>query len=181
MQNPSDPFAFLSAWPGFSSGGLGQMPSAAMPTMDIDELDKRIADLKAVDQWLSLNLQLLKTTIQGMEVQRGTLAQLKAMQSSMQGPAEDVGHQAGALWANLQSQFNQMVAAAQASTGSAGSASSDSKASTGAAKPGKPAKKGASKTASGAPSRAKKASSSRASGSAKTPRPRSGPTGSSPP
>ena len=178
MQNPSDPFAFLSAWPGFSSGGLGQMPSAAMPTMDIDELDKRIADLKAVDQWLSLNLQLLKTTIQGMEVQRGTLAQLKAMQSSMQGPAENVGHQAGALWANLQDQFNQMVAAAQASTGSA---SSDSKASTGAAKPGKPAKKGASKTASSAPSRAKKASSSRASGSAKTPRPRSGPTGSSPP
>lgn len=178
MQNPSDPFAFLSAWPGFSSGGLGQMPSAAMPTMDIDELDKRIADLKAVDQWLSLNLQLLKTTIQGMEVQRGTLAQLKAMQSSMQGPAEDVGHQAGALWANLQHQFNQMVAAAQASTASTGS---DSKASTAAAKPGKSANKGASKTAAGAPSRAKKASSSRASGSAKTPRPRSGPTGSSPP
>ena len=154
------------------------MPSAAMPTMDIDELDKRIADLKAVDQWLSLNLQLLKTTIQGMEVQRGTLAQLKAMQSSMQGPAEDAGHQAGALWANLQNQFNQMVAAAQASTGSAGS---DSKASTAAAKPATSAKNGSSKTAAGGPSRAKKASSSRASGSAKTPRPRSGPTGSSPP
>jgi hypothetical protein len=175
MQNPSDPFAFLSAWPGFSSGGLGQMPSAAMPTMDIDELDKRIADLKAVDQWLSLNLQLLKTTIQGMEVQRGTLAQLKAMQTSMQGPAEDAGHQAGALWANLQNQFNQMVAAAQAST------ASDSKASTAAAKPATSAKNGSSKTAAGGPSRAKKASSSRASGSAKTPRPRSGPTGSSPP
>ena len=170
MQNPSDPFAFLSAWPGFSSGGLGQMPSAAMPTMDIDELDKRIADLKAVDQWLSLNLQLLKTTIQGMEVQRGTLAQLKAMQSSMQGPAEDAGHQAGALWANLQNQFNQMVAAAQAST------ASDSKASTARAKPAKATKARADET-----SRAKKTSSSRASGSAKTPRPRSGPTGSSPP
>ncbi len=175
MQNPSDPFAFLSAWPGFSSGGLGQMPSAAMPTMDIDELDKRIADLKAVDQWLSLNLQLLKTTIQGMEVQRGTLAQLKAMQSSMQGPAEDAGHQAGALWANLQSQFNQMVAAAQAGAGN------DSKANTTAAKPAKATKNSAGKTSAGEPSRAKKASSSRASGSAKTPRPRSGPTGSSPP
>ena len=178
MQNPSDPFAFLSAWPGFSSGGLGQMPSAAMPTMDIDELDKRIADLKAVEQWLSLNLHLLKTTIQGMEVQRGTLAQLKAMQSSMQGPAEDAGHQAGALWANLQNQFNQMVAAAQASTVSTGS---DSKASAAAGKPATSATRGASKTAAGKPSRAKKASSSRASGSAKTPRPRSGPTGSSPP
>jgi hypothetical protein len=105
-----------------------------------------------------------------MEVQRGTLAQLKAMQSSMQGPAEDAGHQAGALWANLQNQFNQMVAAAQAST------ASDSKASTAAAKPAK-----ATKARAGETSRAKKTSSSRASGSAKTPRPRSGPTGSSPP
>jgi hypothetical protein len=175
MQNPSDPFAFLSAWPGFSAGGLGQMPSAAMPTMDIDELDKRIADLKAVDQWLSLNLQLLKTTIQGMEVQRGTLAQLKAMQSSMQGPAEDAGHQAGALWANLQHQFNQMVAAAQAGSGS------DSRADTSKAKPSqaKPAK--ATKNGAGKPSRAEKAAPSRARGSAKSPRPRSGPTGSSPP
>jgi hypothetical protein len=84
--------------------------------MDLEDLDKRISDLKAVDQWLSLNLQLLKSTIQGMEIQRGTLAQLQAMQSSMQAPSAETGHPAGMLWANLQNQFSQMVAAAQAGT-----------------------------------------------------------------
>ncbi len=115
MENPSDPFSFLrSSWPGIGASGFAQMPAAAMPTMDLEDLDKRISDLKAVDQWLSLNLQLLKSTIQGMEIQRGTLAQLQAMQSSMQAPSGEPGHQAGMLWANLQQQFNQMVAAAQA-------------------------------------------------------------------
>lgn len=117
MENPSDPFSFLkSGWPGFGASGFAQMPAAAMPTMDLEDLDKRISDLKAVDQWLSLNLQLLKSTIQGMEIQRGTLAQLQAMQSSMQAPSGETGHQAGMLWANLQNQFSQMVAAAQAGT-----------------------------------------------------------------
>jgi hypothetical protein len=68
-------------------GGLGQMfdgidsvkrawsmfnaPSALVPTLDVDELDKRIADLKAVEQWLNLNVSMLHGTIQGLEIQRG--------------------------------------------------------------------------------------------------------------
>lgn len=58
-------------------GNFG-LPNAVAPTMDIDELDKRIADLKAVEQWLNLNLNMLRGTIQGMEVQRGTIAALKS-------------------------------------------------------------------------------------------------------
>ena len=34
------------------------IPSAMTPTLDPDELDKRIADLKTVEQWLVLNLNL---------------------------------------------------------------------------------------------------------------------------
>lgn len=79
-------------------GGLGQMfdgidsvkrawsmfnaPSALVPTLDVDELDKRIADLKAVEQWLNLNVSMLRGTIQGLEIQRGTLAAVKAFGSS---------------------------------------------------------------------------------------------------
>ena len=75
-------------------GGLGQMfdgmetmkrawsvfntSSPLVPTLDVDELDKRIADLKAVEQWLNLNVSMLHGTIQGLEIQRGTLAALKA-------------------------------------------------------------------------------------------------------
>ena len=58
-------------------------PSSFAPTMDIDELDKRIADLKTVEQWLNLNLSMLHGTIQAMEIQRGTLTALKAFGESL--------------------------------------------------------------------------------------------------
>jgi len=65
-------------------GGLN-LPSTLVPTVDIDELDKRIADLKAVEQWLNMNLSMLHGTIQGLEIQRGTLAAVKAFGASMGG------------------------------------------------------------------------------------------------
>jgi len=54
------------------------IPSPLVPTMDVEELDKRIADLKAVEQWLNVNLSMLHGTIQGLEIQRGTIAAVKA-------------------------------------------------------------------------------------------------------
>ncbi|MFC0253710.1 PhaM family polyhydroxyalkanoate granule multifunctional regulatory protein [Massilia consociata] len=68
-------------------GGMG-IPGVSMPGMtgsslSIDELDKKIADLKAVEAWLNLNIGMLRGTIQALEVQRGTLATLKAMGDSM--------------------------------------------------------------------------------------------------
>ncbi|MFN8839404.1 MAG: PhaM family polyhydroxyalkanoate granule multifunctional regulatory protein [Burkholderiales bacterium] len=80
-------------------GGIGQMldsvefvkrawstlniPSTLVPTVDIEELDKRIADLKAVEQWLNVNLSMLHGTIQGLEIQRGTLAAVKAFGATL--------------------------------------------------------------------------------------------------
>ena len=63
--------------------GLPGMPGMATPPMSADDLDKRIADLKAVESWLNLNLSMLRGTIQALEVQRGTLATLKSMGASM--------------------------------------------------------------------------------------------------
>ncbi len=59
------------------------IPSTMVPTVDIEELDKRIADLKAVEQWLNLNLSMLHGTIQGLEIQRGTLAAVKAFGATL--------------------------------------------------------------------------------------------------
>lgn len=53
------------------------------PPMSAEDLDKRIADLKAVESWLNMNLTMLRGTIQTMEVQRATLSSLKAMGASM--------------------------------------------------------------------------------------------------
>ncbi|MCO4862952.1 hypothetical protein MKD38_14785 [Cupriavidus sp. WGlv3] len=85
-------------WGGGAGMPAGLMPGlqAMTPPMDLEDLDKRIADLKAVESWLQLNTNLLRTTIQGLEVQRATLVALQtfgnalspdAMQSAMENVA----------------------------------------------------------------------------------------------
>jgi hypothetical protein len=49
------------------------------PTLNVEELDKRIDELKAVQFWLDQNATALKATIQALEVQKMTLATLKGM------------------------------------------------------------------------------------------------------
>jgi hypothetical protein len=55
------------------------------PTLDPQELDKRIDELRTVQFWLEQNARMLGTTIQAMEVQRMTLSTLKSMNVSMDG------------------------------------------------------------------------------------------------
>jgi hypothetical protein len=55
------------------------LPGMVTPTIDVDELDKRIADLKAVENWLKMNLNMLQMTTQGLEMQRVALAAVQAM------------------------------------------------------------------------------------------------------
>lgn len=58
------------------------LPGMVAPTLDVDELDKRITDLKAVEGWLKMNLNMLQMSIQGLEMQKVTLAAVKAMSQS---------------------------------------------------------------------------------------------------
>lgn len=69
-------------WGGMNVPGVS-VPGMTGSSLSTDELDKKIADLKAVESWLNLNLGMLRGTIQALEVQRGTLATLKAMGDSM--------------------------------------------------------------------------------------------------
>lgn len=74
-----DPLEFLkSMW-----GGMGfSLPGMVTPTLDVNELDKHITDLKAVEGWLKMNLNMLQMSIQGMEMQRATLAAFQALSQS---------------------------------------------------------------------------------------------------
>ena len=65
---------------GASVPGLG--PWAA-PTLDPQELTKRIEELRTVQFWLENNARLIATTIQSLEVQRMTLTALKSMNVQM--------------------------------------------------------------------------------------------------
>lgn len=59
------------------------IPGLSAPALSIDDLDKKIADLKAVEAWLNINVAMLRGTVQTLEVQRGTIATLKSMGASM--------------------------------------------------------------------------------------------------
>jgi hypothetical protein len=80
--------------PGMSASGASGLGA---PTLSTDELDKRITDLKAVESWLNLNLSMLRTSIQALEVQRGTLATLKSMSESMAQAMGQKGDQTASL------------------------------------------------------------------------------------
>ena len=54
------------------------VPGMAMPTLDPVEVEKRIADLKSVETWLGMNLNMVKMAIQGLEVQKMALTAMKA-------------------------------------------------------------------------------------------------------
>ena len=64
-------------------GNLGTMGGWSLPTMDPQELDKRIQDLRTVQFWLEQNARMIAMTIQGLEVQKMTLSTLQGMNVSM--------------------------------------------------------------------------------------------------
>jgi len=82
---PQDPFEmFRRLW-----GPLGvPVPGMAMPTLDPQEVEKRIQDLRSVEGWLTMNLNMVKLSIQGLEMQK---AALQAMQPKKQPKEKDDG------------------------------------------------------------------------------------------
>lgn len=66
-----------------SPAAMPGMPAWSVPTLDPEELDKRIQELKTVQFWLEQNSRMIAMTIQGMEVQKMTLSTLKGMNVSM--------------------------------------------------------------------------------------------------
>lgn len=89
------PFGFGKLVPGFdflqnlakgATGSIPKMPSLSnwvAPTLNVEELDKRVEELKAVQFWLEQNSRALSATIQALEVQKMTLATLQGMNFSM--------------------------------------------------------------------------------------------------
>jgi hypothetical protein len=99
MNHSPDPFEFLkNLW-----GPMG-LPMSGMtpPTVNVGEIEKRIADLRSVETWLNVNLTVLRTTIQGLEMQKSSLAAIQAdaakAVNSQGGPASTSGNSAGALF-----------------------------------------------------------------------------------
>ncbi|MES2046900.1 MAG: PhaM family polyhydroxyalkanoate granule multifunctional regulatory protein [Pseudomonadota bacterium] len=77
MASMNDPLGFVKKlW------GDMHLPGMVTPTVSVDELDKKIKDLKTVESWLNVNMNMLRGTIQALEVQRATISTLKSMGES---------------------------------------------------------------------------------------------------
>lgn len=114
MSNASQPFDFSQFVPGFdflknlASGaaggsgggavpGLPGLASWVAPTLSVEEVDKRIQELKTVQYWLEQNGHALKATIQALEVQKMTLSTLRGMNVRMEDIANAFTKQAAAV------------------------------------------------------------------------------------
>lgn len=99
MNDATSPFAFSQFVPGFDflknlagganpgGGAVPGMPSLSSwvaPTLSVEEVDKRIQELKTVQYWLEQNGHALKATIQALEVQKMTLSTLRGMNVQME-------------------------------------------------------------------------------------------------
>jgi hypothetical protein len=54
------------------------IPGMIAPTMNVEDLDKKIAELKAVETWLMMNTGVVQMTIKTLEMQRAGLESLQA-------------------------------------------------------------------------------------------------------
>jgi ribosomal protein L12E/L44/L45/RPP1/RPP2 len=114
MSNANKPFDFSQFVPGFdflknlaggaaAGGGAGSVPgipslaSWVAPTLSVEEVDKRIQELKTVQYWLEQNGHALKATIQALEVQKMTLSTLRGMNVRMEDIASAFTKQAAAM------------------------------------------------------------------------------------
>jgi hypothetical protein len=137
----NDNFGFGKFVPGFdflqnlakgAAQNIPQLPNLSnwvAPTLNVEELDKRIGELKAVHFWLDQNSKALGATIQALEVQKMTLATLKGMNFNMGDVANALKLKAADTVATGMQKVGETAAGAAAAAGAvAGSATRRSRA-----------------------------------------------------
>lgn len=89
---PQDALAFLSklwnplgvAMPGFPAGATGApglgfpAPSAMFAALDPREVDRKLAELRIVENWLAMSLDMMRMSIKTLELQKASLEALAA-------------------------------------------------------------------------------------------------------
>lgn len=131
MTSSPDPFEFVKqlwgqmAVPGFGLNAGAGAPGNQMPSFDPKELEKRLAELRQVKQWLEMNLNMMGLQINTLEMQLAAMNGLndatgKAFSqpdaSAAKGPG--AGPASGAPWMDPQAWMtfmqNQAAATQQA-------------------------------------------------------------------
>jgi hypothetical protein len=87
MSAMTDTLEFMkNLWGGMGTAATG-IPAMVMPTLSVEEINKQITDLKAVESWLTMNMNMLRGTIQALEVQSATISALQSMGQTLSSAA----------------------------------------------------------------------------------------------
>ncbi len=60
------------------------MPGMTMPTVNVEEVEKKIAELKAVETWLTMNVGFVQMTVKTLEMQKAALESFTAAARTQQ-------------------------------------------------------------------------------------------------
>jgi len=52
------------------------LPGMVAPTINVDEIERKLTELRSVESWLKMNLAFLQMTIKTMEMQKSALESL---------------------------------------------------------------------------------------------------------
>jgi hypothetical protein len=133
-------FDFLQGLVKNAGSALPNIGQWVAPTLNPEELEKRIEELRTVQFWLEQNARMLGATIQALEVQRMTLSTLKTMNVQMDDLRESLkirmpGTPAPAEEAETEAETAPSATAAKAAGKSARKTPAAKKASNGAVAP----------------------------------------------
>ena len=89
--------------------GAMKVPGMTMPSLSPEEINKQITDLKAVESWLQLNMNMLRSSIQALEMQSATLSTLQTMGDNFAQTMKSMTPEAEPEKQEFQSPFAQYV------------------------------------------------------------------------
>src|SRR5579859_3799448 len=104
MTKPVTPQDMFDMWQKMVNPGGYPLQSLMFPVLDAKEIDRKIAELEAVEHWLKTNVNMLQLTIKSLQYQRAMLKGGERFQQEMAagaagGEAAEDEAQNPALWA----------------------------------------------------------------------------------
>jgi len=109
------PQEMFDMWQKMVNPGAYPLQSLMFPVLDAKELERKIAEMEAVEHWLKANLGMLQLTIKSLQYQRAMLKggekfreELAARGASPAEPAPEASPENPAMWA-----WNMMANAAR--------------------------------------------------------------------
>ena len=100
MAKPVTPQDMFDLWQKMVNPGAYPLQSLMFPVLDVNELEKKVAELETVEHWLKANLNMLQLTIKSLEYQRQMLKGGERVKAALEEGQEGGGEMPNpAMWA----------------------------------------------------------------------------------